>query len=289
MISEWINKIHNENCITGMKKMPDNSIDLIIADPPYNLSKGGTWKWDNSVKIEGMGGNWNKVMENWDDMTFEQYWVFTESWLNQAKRILKPSGSMWIFGTYHNMGVINVICQKMGIEIINEVVWYKRNAFPNLSGRRLTASHETILWCHSGGKKRDYYFDYEYSKNAVFPEDKLKSPGKQMRTVWDIPNNKEKGESLFGKHSTQKPLRVIRRIIMSSSKKGDVCLSPFSGVGSECVAAKESGRDYIGFEVEKEYYDISVKRLEHVIYDSITEQTKLNIENEDGDCVEAGC
>lgn len=289
MISDWIDKIYNEDCITGMSTLPDDSVDLIIADPPYNLSKGNSWKWDNSVKLEGMGGNWNKVMENWDNMSFEQYWIFTELWLKQAKRTLKPTGSMWIFGTYHNIGIINVICQKLGIEIINEVIWYKRNAFPNLSGRRLTASHETILWCHSGNNKRDYYFNYEYTKNTLFPEDNLKTMGKQMRTVWDIPNNKEKVESLFGKHPTQKPLRVIRRMIMSASKKGDICLTPFSGVGTECVAAKEAGRHYIGFEVDETYYQISINRLESIIHDSILEPINIYLDIEEGNSSETNC
>jgi len=256
------NVIFNEDCIIGMTNLPANCVDLIIADPPYNLSKGGVWKWDNSVKLSGMGGNWNKVMQNWDNMPFEEYMQFTELWLMQAQRILlKPTGSMWIFGTYHNIGIINVICQKLGIEIINEVIWYKRNAFPNLSGRRLTASHETILWCNKGGKKREYYFDYEYSKNCCFSEDGLKIAGKQMRTVWDIPNNKQSEESKYGKHPTQKPLRILDRMIRLSSKTGDLVMTPFSGSGSECAAAKLSGRNYLGFEVDKEYYDISIIRL----------------------------
>ena len=261
MIESYANIILHEDCITGMTKLPDNCVDLIIADPPYNLSKGGVWKWDNSVKLSGMGGNWNKVMQNWDDMPFEEYMQFTELWLMQAKRILKPTGSMWIFGTYHNIGIINVICQKLEIEIINEVIWYKRNAFPNLSGRRLTASHETIIWCNKGSKKREYYFDYEYSKDSSFSEDGLKIAGKQMRTVWDIPNNKQADESKFGKHPTQKPIRVLDRMIRLSSKKGDLVMTPFSGAGSECVAAKLAERNYLGFELDKEYYDISITRL----------------------------
>jgi len=273
-----INRILHRDCISGMKLLPDNSVDIIVADPPYNLSKGGEWKWDNSVKLQGMGGNWNKVMENWDSLSFEEYWAFTESWLTQAKRVLKPTGSMWIFGTYHNIGMINVVCQKLGIEIINEVIWYKRNAFPNLSGRRLTASHETILWCHTGNSKREYYFNYEYSKNSSFAEDQLKIPGKQMRTVWDIPNNKERGESKWGKHPTQKPLKIIRRMIQLSSKPGDICLAPFSGVGSECVAAKSMGRNYLGFEIDKEYYDISLKRLADTAENSFFKQTCLQMD-----------
>ena len=259
------NSIYNIDCIEGMKNMPDNCVDLVVADPPYNLSKGSTWKWDNSVILKGMGGNWNKVMVDWDNMTFEEYWNFTYEWMSQVKRILKPTGSLWIFGTYHNIGILNVMCQMLDIEIINEIVWYKRNAFPNLSGRRFTASHETILWAHTGGKKREYFYDYEYTKNADFPEDNLKQPGKQMRTVWDIPNNKNKEELAYGKHPTQKPIRVLKRIIKSSSQKDDLIFTPFSGGGSECVAAKMCGRRFLGFEVNKEYYEISIERLKNCL------------------------
>ncbi len=258
-----LNTIINGDCIAEMRKLPDNSIDLIIADPPYNLSKGGEWKWDNSAVLEGMGGNWNKVMQEWDDYTFDSYFAFTQAWLREARRILKPTGSMWIFGTYHNIGIINVICQLIGIEIINEVIWYKRNAFPNLAGRRLTASHETMLWCHKGGRKREYHFDYEFSKDGDFSYDMLKSQGKQMRTVWDISNNKEKVELAYGKHPTQKPVRLLKRMIALSSREGDVMLTPFAGAGSECVAAHITGRDYIGIELSGEYCEMARKRLEH--------------------------
>ena len=255
--------IANLDCIEGMKALPDNCVDLIIADPPYNLSKSGDWKWDNSVSLAGMGGNWNITNENWDNMSLDDYLNFSIAWLSEAKRILKPTGSMWIFGTYHNIGIINIVCQMLNIEIINEVIWYKKNAFPNLSGRRLTASHETMLWVHSGGKKRDYYFDYNYSKNGDFPGDELKSPGKQMRTVWDLSNNKNREELKYGKHPTQKPIKILIRMIKLATKSGDVMLTPFAGAGSECVAAKMTGRHYIGFEIEKEYCDISEERLSH--------------------------
>ncbi len=263
VMDDYKNKIFNMDCLEGMKGMPDNSIDLAIADPPYNLSKGAEWKWDNSVVLEGMGGNWNKVMADWDNMSLEEYWNFTIQWIREVKRILKPTGSVWIFGTYHNMGIINVICQMLQVEIINEIIWFKRNAFPNLSGRRFTASHETILWAHSGGKKRQYYYDYEYTKNAEFPEDFIKQQGKQMRTVWDIPNNKTKEELAYGKHPTQKPIRLLKRMVLAATKEGDLVFTPFSGSGSECVAAKMCGRDYCGFELNSEYYNISLERLKH--------------------------
>lgn len=262
-----LNNLYSMDCIEGMKLLPDNSVDIIIADPPYNLSKGGDWKWDNSVKLEGMGGNWNKVMQTWDDYTLESYFNFTKNWLAEAKRILRPTGSMWIFGTYHNIGIINVVCQLLQIEIINEVIWYKKNAFPNLSGRRLTASHETILWCNKGAKKREYYFNYNYSKNGVFEKDKLKSPWKQMRTVWDISNNKSREELAYGKHPTQKPIKILKRMIRLSSHIGDTMLTPFAGAGSECVAAKECQRRYIGFETDEQYITIANTRLEHAIID----------------------
>jgi DNA modification methylase len=200
-------------------------------------------------------------MENWDNMSLGDYLQFTQQWLTEARRILKPTGSMWIFGTYHNIGIINVSCQLIGVEIINEVVWYKRNAFPNLSGRRLTASHETILWCNKGCKKREYYFNYDYSKDGIFEGDLLKTSGKQMRTVWDIPNNKKKQELSHGKHPTQKPLRILKRMIQLASCEGDIMLTPFSGSGSECVAAKMTGRRYIGYEVDSEYCQLAEARL----------------------------
>ncbi len=277
-----IDTIINGDCLEEMKKLPDSSVDLIIADPPYNLSKGGNWKWDNSVKLEGMGGDWHKVMEAWDHYDLRSYMEFSLQWLAQAQRILKQTGSMWVFGTYHNIGIINVSCQLLGIEIINEVIWYKRNAFPNLAGRRLTASHETILWCNKGGKKREYYFDYEYSKNGDFRYDGLKVDGKQMRTVWDISNNKKKEELIYGKHPTQKPVRILDRLIRLSSRGGDLVFTPFAGVGSECVAAKESGRKYLGVEIEQKYCDIAVKRLEHAAAKPYPLQGQLNFGTKDG-------
>lgn len=272
--------VFNEDCIAGLKKIPDNSIDLIIADPPYNLSKGSNIEIKQESKLVGMGGNWTKVMQNWDDMGLSEYMDFTFNWLSEARRILKNTGSMWIFGTYHNIGLINTVCQMQGIEIINEVVWYKRNSFPNLAGRRLTASHETILWCNKGGKKREYYFNYEYSKDSYFPEDNLKIQGKQMRTVWDIPNNKTSVELKYGKHPTQKPIRLLERIVQLSSHKGDVCLTPFSGSGSECVAFKQLGRHYIGFEINPEYYQISLDRLKNTKVRTTT-QSLIPMEGEE--------
>jgi site-specific DNA-methyltransferase (adenine-specific) len=285
LMDSWRNTIQLTDCVAAMSRLGPCSADLIIADPPYNLSKGGHWSWDNSVDLPGFGGKWKKTAENWDSMSFEAYYRFTESWIAQAKRILKPSGSIWVYGTYHNLGVVNVIFQRLGIEIINEIIWYKRNSFPNLSGRRFTASHESILWAHVGGRKRGYYFNYKAMKNSNFPEDSLKKTGKQMRTVWDIPNNKNDAERRFGTHPTQKPIRLCQRMITATSRPGDLVLVPFAGTGSECVAAKLLGRDFIGFEIEPKYYEIAGARL--LDAQSEVEQLSFGLEsfspNEAGD------
>jgi DNA adenine methylase Dam len=257
-----INKVHLMDCISGMKLLPDQSIDIAIADPPYNASKGGIWKWDNSINLPGFGGNWSKIMESWDTMGLSDYINFTASWLFELKRVVKPTGSLWIHGTYHNIGIVNFFLQKMGIEIINEVIWYKRNSFPNLAGRRLTASHETILWAHTG-RRREYFFDYEASKRTHCPGDLLKVPDKQMRTVWDIPNNKERNELRFGKHPAQKPIRLLSRMIEISAKIGWLCLVPFAGVGSECVAAMRAGLKFLAFETDPKYFEICTNRVSH--------------------------
>lgn len=257
-----LNEVHAGNFIELAASLPDRSVDLIIADPPYNASKGGLWSMQYGT-LPGFGGAWQKIAEVWDDMPLDQYLAFTLSWLAEAKRLLKPTGSMWVHGTYHSAGITNVAMQMLEIEIINEIVWYKRNSFPNLSGRRLTASHETVLWAHRGGK-RAYNFNYEYSKEGDFADDRLKAPGKQMRTVWDLPNNKPREEQAFGKHPAQKPVRLARRFMQLSARSGDLCLVPFAGSGSECVAAKQEGLRFIGFETDPAYVEIARKRLDVV-------------------------
>lgn len=256
-----LDSIHLMDCIEGMKRLPDACCDVAIADPPYNASKGGDWKWDSSAGLPGFGGDWSKVKAAWDDMSLEDYLRFTLAWLSELKRVIRPSGSIWIHGTYHNIGLINFALQLLEIEIINEVVWYKRNSFPNLSGRRLTASHETILWAHTGGRKRRYFFDYDAAKRAACPEDGLKEAGKQMRTVWDIPNNKDREELHFGKHPTQKPVRLLTRMLQISACPGGVLLVPFAGSGSDCVAASTLGLHYLGFETSPEYVALCHRRL----------------------------
>ena len=252
-------RVYHGNFIELVSQLPDQSVDLIIADPPYNASKGNDLAMQYGA-LPGFGGNWRKIAQVWDDMSLQDYLSFTLSWLSEARRVLKQTGSMWVHGTYHSAGITNFAMQVLEIEIINEVVWYKRNSFPNLAGRRLTASHETVLWAHRGGK-RAYRFNYEHSKTGDFSDDVLKAPGKQMRTVWDLPNNKPRHELACGKHPAQKPVRLARRFIQLSAGPGALCLVPFAGSGSECVAAQKEGLHFISFETEQAYVEIARARL----------------------------
>lgn len=250
-----------QDALEGMKSLPDKSFDLAIADPPYGASTEAIWKLDDGHSLPGFGGAWKLAGHTWDMLEGIESFEFTLRWLNELKRLVKPTGSIWLHSTYHNSGILNVACQILGLEIINEVIWFKRNAFPNLSTRRLTASHETILWVHTGNGKREYYFNYEDVKAAAFAEDSFKERGKQLRTVWDIPNNKAKEELKYGKHPTQKPVRLTERMLLISAHRGSRLLVPFLGSGTEIVAGLRYQMECVGFETAKEYFDLACQRV----------------------------
>jgi site-specific DNA-methyltransferase (adenine-specific) len=265
-------KLQQKDVFEELPNFNNDFFDLCIVDPPYGASTTKNWSYNGKEKLQGFGGDWKLTNEVWDLLTQNDSFESTYTWLKELKRIIKPTGSIWIHSTYHNAGFVNVCCQLLGLEIINEIVWYKRNAFPNLSGRRLTASHETILWVHKGGeKKREYVFNYEDSKNYCSASDLLKEQGKQMRTVWDIPNNKGKDEMLFGSHPTQKPLRVADRILTIAGVRGGNLLVPFVGSGTEMVAGLKYGMNVYGFEIETEYFNLAKKRLENMLQETKTQ------------------
>lgn len=259
--SEDTASLHLQDSLEGMAELPSQSFDLAIADPPYGASTTATWKIDRGHAMAGMGGSWKLASHSWDQLCNIEGFEGTMAFLTQLKRLVKPTGSIWIHATYHNAGVVNVACQILGLEIINEVIWYKRNAFPNLSARRLTASHETIFWIHTGGKQRKYRFNYDEVKAAHFPEDNLKERGKQLRTVWDIPNNKAREELESGSHPTQKPLRLTERLLMISGLQGGKLLVPFLGSGTEVIAGMRYGMKSTGFEIEQNYFDLARQRI----------------------------
>ena len=253
--------LYLQDALAGMATLPDQSFDLAVADPPYGASTNATWALNKKHTLPGFGGAWKLASHEWDMLAGDENFGVTLRWLAELKRLVKPTGSLWIHATYHNAGFVNVACQLLGLEIINEVVWFKRNAFPNLSARRLTASHETILWVHTGNGKREYRFNYEEVKAAHFSEDNLKERGKQLRTVWDIPNNKTKEERQFGDHPTQKPLRLAERIFLIAGVKGGRLLVPFVGSGTEVIAGLRYGMECVGFETNPEYFHLPGRRI----------------------------
>lgn len=264
-IKEYITdriKLYNQDLLLGLPRIPNDSVDVIIADPPYGASTTKKWSYGDHERLKGFGGEWKITNEVWDLLTQNESFIQTFNWLKELKRVIKMTGTIWIHSTYHNSGFVNVCCQLLGLEIINEVVWFKRNSFPNLSGRRLTASHETILWVHKGNEKqRKYYFDYQASKDYHSQSDRIKEQGKQMRTVWDIPNNKSKEEMQFGTHPTQKPIKVAERILKISAPKGGTLLVPFAGSGTEMVAGYSMGLSVIGYEISEDFFNLAAARL----------------------------
>jgi len=238
------NKVHCVEAVNAMSVMKENCVDCIIADPPYNLSGNGGWEWEEK--------SWDIVNETWDNDSWSKYEKFTRAWMKQASKILRPEGTIWVFGSYHNTPYTNLAIREHG-EILNEIVWFKRNAFPNMTGRRFTASHETILWGHLNGDEREYKFNYDVVKeNLNCPEDSYTEGGKQMRSVWDIPTNKSKVEQTVD-HPTQKPLRVYERIIHAATDTDDTVFIPFAGSGNAALSAKLNNRNYVALEVKAEY------------------------------------
>jgi site-specific DNA-methyltransferase (adenine-specific) len=248
------NKIYNMDCLDFLQFMCDSTAQLIIVDPPYKLEMPDKSGVDGLMDKKGM----KRVNEKWDKFTLDDYIEWCEKWILESFRILDKNGSMFIFGSYHNIGLINYILQKNKLMIINDIVWYKRNAVPNLSCRRLTASAEHILWV---AKDKKYKFNYGDLKNGIFPEDNLKKEGKQMRNVWDIPTA---GNESVG-HPTQKPISLYERCIKTAINKehdNPLIIDFFAGSGTCGIAANNLGYDFILVDNNDEYYNIITDRLE---------------------------
>lgn len=250
------NQVIQGNCITEMAKISSDSIDLVIADPPYNLSGGsglefdGTWENDDGGEYKG---EWKTVDEDWDDMSDKEYSQFSNRWLSELHRVLKPNGSLFIFGTYHHVNEVLSVADSF--EVLNEIIWYKRDAMPNVTCSRVTASHENVYWM-TPDNDHGYYFDYDEAKRIGLSDDRLNEKDKQLRSVWDIPKTKLGAEKEVG-HPTQKPLKLMEPIIRIWSKPGDVVLDPFSGSGSSLVASNINDRQYIGIEMDSEWVEKS--------------------------------
>ncbi len=236
------------NCIGILQQARENSVDMIFADPPYFLSNGGiTCHAGKMVSVNK--GKWDKskgVKENHE---------FILEWLKACQRVLKPNGTIWVSGTTHIIYSIGFAMQELGYKILNDIIWYKRNAPPNLSCRYFTHSTEIVLWAAKNEKSR-HHFDYQLMKKV--------NQGKQMRNVWEI-SSPLSDEKKFGKHPTQKPVELLTRIIHASTKEGDLVLDPFCGSSTTGVAAVLLNRKYVGIDLESEYLQLSKKRLEDTI------------------------
>ncbi len=236
------------NCIEILNQARENSVDMIFADPPYFLSNGGiTCHAGKMVSVNK--GKWDK------SMGVEENHKFTLEWLKACQRVLKPNGTIWVSGTTHIIYSVGFAMQQLGYKILNDIIWYKRNAPPNLSCRYFTHSTEIVLWAAKNEKSK-HYFNYQLMKKI--------NQGKQMRNVWEIsPPSAE--EKRFGKHPTQKPVALLNRIILASTREGDLVLDPFCGSSTTGVAAVLCDRKYVGIELEDEYLTLSVKRLKDAI------------------------
>jgi len=251
------NKIYKGDCIEIMEgKIPDETINLIYADPPYNLS-GNALKW----KGNKTGGDWYMMNEDWDKISPEEYFAFTFKWVEQAKRVLKNNGSVYISCTYHNIGELLINLKRLGMKINNVITWYKTNAMPNMTKRVFTHSTEYVIWAVKGKKWR---FNYEKMKD-INPERQKNGAPKQMRDLWKSPlcQGKERIKGSNGRaiHPTQKPETLIERIILASSKEGDIILDPFFGVGTTGVVAGKLNRRWIGIEINNKYIKYAKKRI----------------------------
>jgi len=250
------NTIFNEDCLEMLPLFPDDFADLIFADPPYHLSNNG-FTCKNGRRTSVNKGRW--------DMSagFESDVDFYSEWIDQCHRILKADGTIWISGTYHSIYICGFLLQQKGFHILNDIVWLKPNASPNLSCRFFTASHETLIWAKKT-KTAKHRFNYLEMKNGHFPEDKLKKENTQMRSVWSLPTT-PLSEKKYGKHPTQKPLALLKRILSASTTEGAVVLDPFNGSGSTGVASAILGeRFYFGIEMSSEYCEITKQRLEEL-------------------------
>lgn len=228
------------------------SVHMIFADPPYNLSNGGiTCHAGKMVSVNK--GRWDESRGFDEDLTFHIEWI------GACRRVLKPNGTIWISGTYHSIYRCGYALEANGYHILNDICWFKPNASPNLSCRYFTASHETVIWARKSKSAR-HTFNYELMRNGKWPGDFLKKPNKQMRSVWAI-NTPKPIEKTFGKHPTQKPEELLKRIILASTHKGQLVLDPFTGSSTTGLIAYLYDRRFVGIDNEKTYLDLSVKRF----------------------------
>lgn len=249
-MERYINKIHEDDCIELMNKMPKGKIHLIVTDPPYNASEGGVNLPNNKT-----GGPYYKVNEKWDKFGhYSDYLDFTMQWVKEADRLLTPNGSIMVCGSLHNIGEVIIALKGLDYKFINLITWRKTNPMPSITKRTLTHSTEFIVWF---AKEKCWTFNYKDMKKY--------NKGKQLRDVWEFPicqgTERVKEKNGRASHPTQKPLELFKRLIEMTSKEGDIVLDPFIGSGTTAVASEELNRKWIGIEKNKRYCNIAKIRV----------------------------
>lgn len=260
MSSLPLNQILQGNCIELLNSLPEKSVDLIFADPPYNLQlQTDLWRPDQT-QVDAVDDAWDQFE------SFAEYDAFTTAWLTAARRVLKDEGAIWVIGSYHNIFRVGKIMMDLGYWILNDVIWHKTNPMPNFRGTRFTNATETLIWAKKSEDQKRYTFNYQAMKRF--------NGDKQMQNVWFIPlcTGSERLK-VDGKkaHSTQKPEALLYRVLMATSKPGDVILDPFFGSGTTGAVAKKLQRHYIGLELEADYVAVAEERLAHIQTDFLPE------------------
>ena len=241
------------DCVAAMARLPEASVDLVFADPPYNLQLSGELMRPDNSKVDGVEDAWDRFAD------FASYDRFTRAWLEGARRVLKPDGTLWVIGSYHNIYRVGSILQDLGFWILNDIVWRKANPMPNFRGRRFTNAHETLLWC---GRSRDSRYTFNYEAMKALNEDL------QMRSDWLLPlcggpeRLKVDGRKA---HPTQKPEALLHRVLLAATRPGDLVLDPFFGTGTTGAVAKRLGRRWIGIERDKDYAALARRRIDAVV------------------------
>ncbi len=249
--SEWLDTILKGDCVAALDRLPEKSVDVIFADPPYNLQLDGDLHRPDQSRVDAVDDHWDQFE------SFEAYDAFTRAWLLAARRVLKPNGTIWVIGSYHNIFRVGARMQDLGFWILNDVVWRKTNPMPNFRGRRFQNAHETMIWASRDQKAKSYTFNYEALKAA--------NDDVQMRSDWLFPictgGERLKDENGDKVHPTQKPEALLARVIMASTKPGDIVLDPFFGSGTTGAVAKRLGRHFVGVEREQTYIDAANERI----------------------------
>jgi len=253
--ASYLNEVLVGDSIEVLKSLPAACVDLIFADPPYNLQLEGELLRPNNSRVDGVDQAWDKFS------SFADYDRFTRAWLTEARRVLKPNGTIWVIGSYHNIFRVGAAMQDMGFWILNDVVWRKTNPMPNFRGRRFTNAHETLIWAARETGETRYTFNYEAMKAL--------NDGLQMRSDWLLPicSGPERLKGADGRkaHPTQKPEALLFRVVLASSKPGDVVLDPFFGTGTTGAVAKRLGRRFVGIERDPSYAEAARNRLREVV------------------------